>query len=486
MTATFLELPAFYIDDVLEDTLGTGAVPYYLVINRDPEAAAIEVPRITLIAFDLAAESGDSPDLALTTVFVAVTPPGAAPGPEVLAYDGSAGGFQAGWSGPASATSVIDASTTRITIDPTTDFGSLDVVTIRAVSSSSNGETLAGGAGISWSFTIEDVTAPVLTLASGRSKKVVRLTFDEPIVQTVASDANSSLNPSNYLITRQTLPAVDVVVESVSVVDPLSVDLELDIEHTPRATYRVVVSDVEDLLGNVIAAPFDALDFTGFVPIVDEARDFQILRFLPQKNRDEDASGDLRRFVGILQEVLDLLLCEIDRWTDILDPDIAEEQFLDCMLADLGNPFTFDLSEIDKRRLIRILVSIYKQKGTAVGVVNVIRFFLGIEVVVNAFSEEGWDLGIDELNGDLGIGEEGIPPIILGPGTSFLLFSFEIVSPIALTDEERDRITDIANFMKPAHTHLVAIVEPEIPEVIDHLELGLSELGAGLDEWDLH
>ncbi len=479
MTSVYLELPAFYVDEVVEDDLGlAAAVPYYIVINRDPEPSEVQVRTDSLIAFDLAAEFGDSPDLTATQVFVTVTPIGGVPGSEILVFDN--GVFQAGWNGPDSGTSVIDGSTTRITIDPTTDFSSLDGVLIRVTSTSTGAVVLAA---TSWTFTIEDVTAPVLISATGREKKVVRIVFDEPIVLTVASNANSALNPLNYLIERQTLPAADVVVSSVTMITTSAVDLELDIEHTPGATYRVTVSNVEDLFGNPIAAPFDTVDFLGFVPQIDEARDFQILRFIPQKNRDEDASGDLRRFVGVLQEVLDLILCEVDRWTDIIDPDKAAEQFLDCMLIDLGNPFDFDLTEADKRRLIRILVSIYKQKGTAVGIVNVVRFFLGVEVVVNAFSEEGWDLGFDELGGP-GAGEEGIPPIILGPGTSFTLYSFEIISPVVLTQEQRDRITDIANYMKPAHTHLIQIIEPVVPDVIDHLELVLSLLEP--DEWILH
>ena len=479
MTAAYLELPAFYIDEVVEDDLGlAAAVAYYLVINRDPEPGQVQIRTDTLIAFDLAAESGDSPDLTATQVFVSVTPPGGPTGSEVLVFDN--GVFQAGWNGPGSATSVIDASTTRITIDPTSDFSSLHDVTVRVTSTSTGAVVLAA---TSWTFTIEDVTAPVLSLATGRSKLVVRLDFDEPIVQTVATNPDSALNPSNYLFERQTVPTADVVVDSVAVVTTSSVDVELDIEQTAGATYRVTVSDIEDLFGNVVAAPFNTVDFLGFVPQIPDGRDFQIYRLLPQKNRDEDDSGDLLRFTGALQEVLDLLLCEIDRWTDILDPDIAEEQFLDCMLRDLGNPFGFDLTETDKRRLIRILVSIYKQKGTAPGIVNVVRFFLGLEVVVNAFSEEGWDLGIDELGGP-GVGEVGIPPIILGPGTSFGLYSFEIVAAVILTQEERDRITEIANYMKPAHTHLIQIVEPTTPTVIDHLELGLSELSP--DEWILH
>jgi len=37
--------------------------------------------------------------------------------------------------------------------------------------------------------------------------------------------------------------------------------------------------------------------------------------------------------------------------------------------------------------------------------------------------------------------------------------------------------------MKPAHTHFARLVGPVIPAMIDHLELGLSQLG---ETWELH
>ena len=48
----------------------------------------------------------------------------------------------------------------------------------------------------------------------------------------------------------------------------------------------------------------------------------------------------------------------------------------------------------------------------------------------------------------------------LGPGEQSLLYSFEVVSGVALSDTQRDQITRIANYMKPGHTHLLQIVEP--------------------------
>lgn len=201
-------------------------------------------------------------------------------------------------------------------------------------------------------------------------------------------------------------------------------------------------------------------------------RDFQLLDFIPEINKSEDFTGDLKNFILSMQDVVDFILCDIDKFAEILDPDTARTPFLDLMLCDLGNPFSFiTLSETDKRRLIDVLVSIYKQKGTGVGIINAIRFFLGIEVTIDVFNEtEGWVLGVSELGIDT----------VLGPGTSRERFSFRIISPVALTDEQRTQIEQIVDFMKVGHEHLVEIEEPDTT-VIDHWELGLSELGINTD-----
>lgn len=44
----------------------------------------------------------------------------------------------------------------------------------------------------------------------------------------------------------------------------------------------------------------------------------------------------LRRRVACLQEVTDLLLADVDRFSDIFHIERAPEEFLDCILFDLG------------------------------------------------------------------------------------------------------------------------------------------------------
>lgn len=169
-----------------------------------------------------------------------------------------------------------------------------------------------------------------------------------------------------------------------------------------------------------------------------------------------------------------MLLCEVDRFADFLDPDTTTSAGVEAMLADLGNPFDFvDLTDDEKRRLVRLLVPLYKQKGTDPGIRNAVRLFLGFEVTLTPYLGEGLSLGESELGVDW----------VLGPSTSFMRYAFDVNVGLNLTDEQRARLRAIVVYMKPSHTHLMSIVEPEVPTVVDHLELGLSELG---ETWELH
>jgi hypothetical protein len=72
---------------------------------------------------------------------------------------------------------------------------------------------------------------------------------------------------------------------------------------------------------------------------------------------------------------------------------------------------------------------------------------------------------------------------VLGPSAAYAAYAFEVVARRALAAEERRRLRQVVDYMQPAHTHFARLVEPVIPEVPDHLELGLSALG---ETWVLH
>jgi len=464
--------------------VGSDFTPIVELINRIPEPGEYGVPLDSLVELELHDGDGTAPSAANVAVYVGGT----------LAF--SAGSFQTGFDGPGSATSNPDAATLRIVIDPTTDFTSDEEVEVRVTESGSSLDE-------TYTFRAEDLTSPSVVSAEARSQLVVRVTFNEEVRQVSPSGTSDALNPANYTFQRLAVPTVDVEAVEVTPVDSSTVDVEVDLELSFATTYLLTVSNVVDGFGNVVAAPYNSVEFQSLDRPWPDGRRFELLELLPQINRTEDATGELELWVACLQDVFDLLLKQVDDWTDILDPDLAPARYLDAMLADLGNPFAFaELSEIDKRRLLRVLVDIYREKGTEDGIIDVVRFFLGLDVTIEIYNGIGWELAssdsptLDGQSPPAGPGDELSSDTVepadaaeLGPGERRLLYSFEIVSPVVLTDEERTRIVAIAELMKPAHTHLVRIVEPTTAEVVDHLELGLSELGetAGPSgNWTLH
>lgn len=452
-----VELPGVYIDQLVFDE----ATEALLLMNMVPDKGTTGNAVDTNVFFEVFDTTGSTVDASTLNVTI----------------DGVAaiidGAFQAGFDGPASAVSGDATDTLSITIDPTADFDSEAVVVVDvSVENNAGTHSLVE----TYVFKIADVTAPKLLVAHALDHMTVRVEFDEPMTAEDASAAADALNPENYAFTTSSKPAVPIVAVSVAKVSDTLFDITLDIEMTPGAVYTVTVENAEDFFGNPIVAPDNDAEFSGYVCPAPEEREFRLWDMVPplQKQQD-DGNGTYELTIACFQEVTDLLLCLIDRFAEFFDPDYAPEVAVDAMLADLGNPFAFSLALADKRRLLRSLMTLYRQKGTAVGIVNAVRFFLGIEVEIEPLNDPAdyWKLGEDELGEDT----------YLGPSEQYLLYSFRIIAPYALSETQRKQITDIAEYMKPAHEHLVEIKEPELPIVIDHWELGLSLLG---NETDLH
>ena len=210
--------------------------------------------------------------------------------------------------------------------------------------------------------------------------------------------------------------------------------------------------------------------------------------------------GYLDLFINdVLQPVFDEACSEARRWIDQQDIDTANSQTVDAILRDLGNPFriAFGLPLNRRRLLARVLLEVYKTKGTSGGMEDVIFALTEITAtVVFPATISAFILDEDEL-----ADTPTVPPPVpdenltsfgfLGVSPGFNSYSFQIEVPQVLTDEERAIITEIVLLMKPAHTHFVGFIEPTVGLVVDHWELGLSfltETGAPLlgDEADIH
>ncbi|MCC6647894.1 MAG: phage tail protein, partial [Polyangiaceae bacterium] len=160
------------------------------------------------------------------------------------------------------------------------------------------------------------------------------------------------------------------------------------------------------------------------------------------------------------------------RFPDVFDLERAPEGFLDVILRDLGDPFPFELDTLGKRRLASVLVEMYRQKGTAVGVKNAVRFFLGVDIdAITPLAAAAMVLGESELD----LNWE------LGPSDRFARYAFDLKVGRVLAAKERRQLRAIVDYLKPAHTHFVNLVEPLPPPSFDDWELGESLVGVSTD-----
>jgi len=428
----YLELPSVYVDDLQFMQEATA----FLLLNRIPEPTETDVASDSSIKFTIV--NTDATGISNLDVDTFIN--------SVQAIDD--GSFINGYSG---SFIQIDPDTLSVEIFPPSNFNSLEEVEVQVVH--------AGNPVLldeTYSFFAEDLSSPIIDEVITRDQKIIRVSFSETL------SIDNIFDTSNYSILRRdadlnNCPAVNLSVVNVELIEDNVIEIETDIVMTPDGPYTLVISNITDIFDNPIIAPFNNFDFLGFVPEIPDGRFFDLYRMLPQKNRDEDASLDLYRFIKCLQEITNLNLTSVDRWTNILDPDLAPENYLDAMLADLGNPFDFELDVTQKRKLIKILLAIYKQKGTAVGIINVIRFFLGIEVEIETATGEAVLLGEGVLGGS-GVGEEG--DFVLGASIDFLKYSFIVISPVTLDAGQEEILDKIVDYMKPAHTHHIETQQP--------------------------
>lgn len=457
-------LPSLYLDQITAPVTSSDLV----LINRYPQPEQISVsPDIEAFSFFVADTTGNGIDTANTTITV--------DGVTAFAGGVSLNGFVVA----VSAAQGLTGDDAKFVVDfpVATDFVSEQAVTVQVQSQNVPGtETIDE----TYTFTIADTIAPSVQTASMIDVDVLRLTFNDTM------SPAQLLTASNYTIARTTAPAVPLTVIAAAAVpgDATAVDLTFQWDASPGAGYTLTAQNVTDERFNVIDPNGQEITFNGFVCDRPAGRRFELLDFIPEMNIREDdpgteadprgGTGDLRKFMLVLQDVVEVLLCSIDRWTSIIDIDKAPIEFVEAILQDLGDPFEAcipDLTENDKRKLARILISIYKQKGTDQGIINAVRFFLDIEVTLDVLNfRPYWQLDVSLLGTST-----TISPSVGSP----LWYSFYIVSPVVLTDEQRERILCIADYMKAAHEHVLGVIEPGgIVTPSTYWFLNLSALGA--------
>jgi len=415
------------------------------LINRDPAPTEANVPRATPIALEVTVANDDALDAWSARVWIN----------GVLAFDASAAApISAAFAGPSSA-ATTSAHSVRLVLAPLVALSSAATMSVRVVASSAKGTLRIDEM---YAFLVEDVSPPALVAALSTGARGVDLAFDKDVLLTAA--AAFTLAPTSAPAVpgtvAQAVPSGSVV--SLSLAAPLS----------PGVVYTATAVGVADTHGHVLAAPGSSFTFTAFAPPQPPDRKFDLWSMVPKMNRRADTSGDLAAFVACIQEVATWLYADIDALFDLLDIERAPEWMLDRILEELGNPFTFDLTELEKRRLAAILVEIYQLVGTAPGIQAAVRFFVGLDdIQITPLTATTMVLGESEL----GVDWE------LGPGERFDRYAFEVTVPRALTDAEQTAVSAIVNFSKPAHTHFIGIQAPSLPPTPGTWEIGTSQLG---------
>jgi len=171
-----------------------------------------------------------------------------------------------------------------------------------------------------------------------------------------------------------------------------------------------------------------------------------LMELLPEIYQD---SEDLRNFLWAVEQVVSLVKEDIRKLPTVISPEKCPPEFVDRILKNIG--WALPVPDSVKRRLIQSALIVYRQRGTARGVQNLIRLLTGLECeVYNAYRSP-----------ELPPGDPG-----------FYTFEITPINPArALTSEEEAMVLEIADYMKPGHTHL------RITEPFDHWQMDISELG---------
>jgi hypothetical protein len=345
---------------------------------------------------------------------------------------------------------VSSATRTVVTVTPdgTGPFSAPDADTewsVRAVGT---------GFDETWTFETTNQLAPAIARAEYISANEVRVQFSETMI-----GGDDVLLAGAYEIQPQVTPSFPPTVTAVEQLDDNTILLTLDDNVYFRTPYTLIVStSVTDTSGHPMSAsnrryalqPAEHLKPT---------RQTDVFERFPIWNQCNDPDGELAALARILTDARDQVYYTTDSWLSHLDCVDAPIEYVDRTLEDLGNPFTFVMSEAERRSLCFELSKMLELVGTEPGIEAVILFFLGIVVeVVTRADEPIWILG-DAARSILG------STTIVSPSDddeTWLTIWLELPAGVLLsdlTDEQIQRAEIIVRAMFPDNAKYGGIIE---------------------------
>jgi len=117
-----------------------------------------------------------------------------------------------------------------------------------------------------------------------------------------------------------------------------------------------------------------------------------IFKFIPGIYYKGDDKENSRKYLEIFQEFVNKIEENLDRYLSYVDVRNCPSEWLRFKLFDRGWDLKLDLTDTQKRKLIPLVTSIYRYKGTTKGIINTILALLGITVTVRVIQESSENL----------------------------------------------------------------------------------------------
>lgn len=152
-----------------------------------------------------------------------------------------------------------------------------------------------------------------------------------------------------------------------------------------------------------------------------------------------DPDGIVTALVSVLDAGVQADYAEITALRSAWQPLLCDARFLPYLAQKLGwsleDSVTSPTGELAsrtevvrfQRKLVSLLVALYRQKGTQPGIVNGLRLFLGMDVTIRGLFADGWRLGQSHLGG------KRVAVTASGSSTTFIDLSSTGSTPLRYT-----------------------------------------------------
>jgi phage tail-like protein len=199
---------------------------------------------------------------------------------------------------------------------------------------------------------------------------------------------------------------------------------------------------------------------------------------LPPHYARRDPSGVWTRVLAATGAVLDGLAADVDAFATLQDYLACDAKYLPYLAQKLGWALDTASPEALQRKMVGLVVPMYRERGTTQGIVDLLNLLLGIVVTIDEPWADGWRLGSGALGDSATLAPA--PPDV--EYTSPLPYTFYVRFPRALTSAERAAARALITFARRADTHPV-LVEPQpqpTPWVLGRSRIGaVDAVGAG-------